>query len=125
MIDHVSIGVQDIARSKRFYDAALGPLGYKCRSNGDDSAGYGADSSAFWLLATPSTVPADPKNGLHICFAAPNRTAVEKFHAAALKAGGSDNGKPGLRPEYDADYFAAFVVDPDGYRIEAYTTSAR
>ena len=65
-------------------------------------------------------MPADNKSGLHFCFTAPTRTSVDAFHAAALEAGGRDNGQPGVRAEYDPDYYAAFVVDPDGYRLEAY-----
>jgi catechol 2,3-dioxygenase-like lactoylglutathione lyase family enzyme len=123
MIAHVSIGVRDIARSKRFYDAALAPLGYRCVRAARTflGYGYGKDSIAFWVSASESPVPSDPNSGMHFCFNAPDHVAVEAFHAAALQAGGKDNGKPGLRPEYSADYYAAFVVDPDGYRIEAYS----
>ena len=85
-----------------------------------DSLGYGRDGIAFWLLASARSVPADDKSGLHFCFSAPTRASVDAFHAAALEAGGSDNSKPGVRAEYDPDYYAAFVVDPDGYRLEAY-----
>jgi len=123
MIDHVSIGVRDIAKAKTFYDAALEPLGYLCLSPGDSSLGYGKDAAQFWVLATESPVPADPKSGLHFCFAAPTHESVGAFHEAALAAGGGDNGKPGLREEYGPNYFAAFVIDPDGYRIEAYCSS--
>ncbi len=124
MIDHVSIGTRDIARSRRFYDAALQPLGYTCLSAGADSLGYGAGSPAFWILSTERPVPPDDKSGLHVCFTAPTRAAVDAFHKASLKTGGRDNGKPGLRPDYSETYYAAFVVDPDGYRIEAYCDSA-
>jgi len=120
MIDHVSIGVRDILRSKRFYDAALAPLGYKCLSEGAGSLGYGRDAVALWIGAAERPVPPDDKSNLHFCFAAPTRPGVDAFHAAALRAGGRDNGAPGLRADYGADYYAAFVVDPDGYRIEAY-----
>jgi catechol 2,3-dioxygenase-like lactoylglutathione lyase family enzyme len=120
MINHVSIGVRDVARSKRFYDAALKPLGYTCRSEGEGSLGYGADNVALWILQSSRPVPADKDSGLHFCFDAPSRKSVDAFHAAALAAGGSDNGKPGVRADYDANYYAAFVVDPDGYRLEAY-----
>ena len=120
MINHVSIGVRDIARTKRFYDAALKPLGYTCLSHDASSLGYGGDAVALWIGAAERPVPADDKSNLHFCFTAPTRKSVDAFHAAALKAGGSDNGKPGLRADYGADYYAAFVVDPDGYRIEAY-----
>jgi catechol 2,3-dioxygenase-like lactoylglutathione lyase family enzyme len=119
MINHISIGVHDIAKSKRFYDAALKPLGYKCLSESSGSLGYGLDV-ALWIGATERPVPADDKSGLHICFDASSRKGVDGFHAAALRAGGRDNGKPGLRADYGPDYYAAFVVDPDGYRIEAY-----
>lgn len=120
MIDHVSIGARDIARSRRFYDAALRPLGYTCLSAGEDSLGYGASAAGLWISATAHPAPADKRSGLHFCFAAPNRAAVDAFHAAALDAGGSDNGVPGPRPDYGDTYYAAFVIDPDGYRIEAY-----
>jgi catechol 2,3-dioxygenase-like lactoylglutathione lyase family enzyme len=119
MLDHVSIGVRDIGKSKAFYDAALAPLGYRRLSDGDDSLGYGKDAVAVWLSVTDSPVRDDPKSGLHFAFVAPDREAVLRFHAAALAAGGRDNGKPGLRPDYGEGYYAAYVVDPDGYRLEA------
>jgi catechol 2,3-dioxygenase-like lactoylglutathione lyase family enzyme len=75
---------------------------------------------AFWIGATEHPVPADPRSGLHFCFHVPTRSAVDAFHAAALKHGGRDNGKLGVRADYDPNYHAAFVVDPEGYRIEAY-----
>ncbi len=120
MLNHISIGIRDIARSKRFYDAALEPLGYKCLSESEGSLGYGAGSVALWIGAAEHPVPADEKSGLHVCFDAPTRKSVAAFHAAALKAGGRDNGQPGLRTDYGPNYYAAFVVDPDGYRLEAY-----
>lgn len=124
MLNHVSIGVREIARAKRFYDAVLTPLGYRCLSEGGGSLGYGKDGVALWLLPAERPVAADEKSGLHFCFAAPTRQSVDAFHAAALATGGRDNGGPGLRPEYDATYYAAFVSDPDGYRIEAYCGAA-
>lgn len=124
MIDHVSIGVRDLARTKRFYDAALAPLGYKCLSEGADSLGYGAEAVAFWISVADHSVPPDPKSGLHFCFSAPSRQSVRAFHAAALAAGGGDNGKPGPRADYGANYYAAFAIDPDGYRLEAYCGAA-
>ena len=120
MINHLSIGVRDVARTKRFYDAALKPLGYSCLSQGEGSLGYGRDAVALWIGAAERPVPADDKSGLHICLDAPTRRSVDAFHKAALGAGGRDNGAPGLRADYGDDYYAAFVVDPDGYRIEAY-----
>lgn len=120
MIDHVSIGVRDVAKSKAFYDAALGPLGYSCLSTAEASLGYGREAIALWIGASANPVPADPQSGLHFCFSAPTRRSVDAFHKGALGAGGRDNGTPGLRADYGANYYAAFVIDPDGYRIEAY-----
>jgi catechol 2,3-dioxygenase-like lactoylglutathione lyase family enzyme len=120
MIDHISIGVSNIPASRRFYDATLNPLGYKCLSEGESTLGYGKDSVVLWVNVAERPVPADPKSGLHFCFSAPTRKSVDSFHAGALKSGGTDNGAPGVRADYDANYYAAFVVDPDGYRIEAY-----
>jgi catechol 2,3-dioxygenase-like lactoylglutathione lyase family enzyme len=120
IIAHVSIGARDIAKARRFYDAALKPLGYTCLSSGEGSLGYGAKAADYWINRTEHPVPADDRPGLHICFSAPDRDAVDAFHKAALKAGGKDNGKPGLRDAYGPNYYAAFVVDPEGYRIEAW-----
>jgi catechol 2,3-dioxygenase-like lactoylglutathione lyase family enzyme len=120
MIHHVSIGVQDIPAIKRFYDAALAPLGYQCLSESPGSLGYGKEAVAFWISVTARPVPADEQSGLHFCLVAPSRKSVDAFHAAAIAAGGRDNGGPGLRADYGDGYYAAFVVDPDGYRIEAY-----
>jgi catechol 2,3-dioxygenase-like lactoylglutathione lyase family enzyme len=120
MINHVSIGVRDIAAAKRFYDAAFAPLGYTCLSESADMLGYGKDSAVFWIGRAQHPVPADIESGLHFCLDAPSRAGVDAFHAAALKAGGRDNGKPGARPDYGDNYYAAFVIDPDGYRLEAY-----
>ena len=120
MIDHVSIGVRDVATTKRFYDAALKPLGYQCLSEGNDSLGYGRGTVAFWISAAAHPVPPDMPSGLHFCFTAPTAKSVDAFHAAALATGGQDNGMPGLRADYGPGYYAAFVIDPDGYRIEAH-----
>jgi catechol 2,3-dioxygenase-like lactoylglutathione lyase family enzyme len=122
MIAHVSIGVRDVERSKRFYDAVLEPLGYKCirAARTLTGYGYGRDSIALWVVSAEHPVPADEKSGLHFCFRGPTAEAVAAFHAAALRSGGHENGAPGLRPEYGPNYYAAFIIDPDGYRIEAY-----
>lgn len=120
MFDHVSIGVADIARTRKFYDAALKPLGYTLLSDGESSLGYGDKGVALWISKTATPVKADANSGLHFCFVAKDRKAVDAFHAAALKAGGKDNGKPGVRADYSPNYYAAFAVDPDGYRVEAY-----
>lgn len=120
MIDHISIGVRNVAASKRFYDAALQPLGYQCLSDSPGSLGYGAKAPALWVNASDKPVAPDMRSGLHFCFAAASRNAVDGFHASGLAAGGRDNGLPGLRADYGAGYYAAFLIDPDGYRIEAY-----
>ena len=120
MLDHVSIGVRDIARTKAFYDAALAPLGFTCLSSGETSLGYGAENVRFWIGQTNRPVPADRDSGLHFCFSAASRAAVDAFHRAAMATGGTENGAPGLRADYGPDYYAAFVIDPDGYRLEAY-----
>jgi len=120
MLNHVSIGVRDIARARKFYDAVFKPLGYARLSTGASSLGYGKKGVVYWISQTDSPVVKDPASGLHFCFDAPDRGSVDKFHRAALKAGGSDNGGPGLRADYGKNYYAAFAVDPDGYRIEAY-----
>jgi len=124
MIDHISIGVRDVAAAKAFYDAVLGAIGYACLSASAGSLGYGREHAAFWVNASASPVTPDPDSGLHFCFAAPTRASVDAFHRAALGHGGHDNGKPGLRSDYGSNYYAAFVVDPDGYRIEAYCAKA-
>ena len=120
MINHISIGVQDISAARRFYDAALKPLGYRCLSESAGSLGYGDKAAVFWIYTAKRPVPADDQSGLHFCLDAPSRKSVDSFHAAALSSGGRDNGAPGLRADYGDGYYAAFVVDPDGYRIEAY-----
>jgi catechol 2,3-dioxygenase-like lactoylglutathione lyase family enzyme len=124
MLDHVSIGVRDIAAARKFYDAVLQPLGCSCLYEYEGGAGYGAAQPQFWLNASASPVPPDDPSGLHFSFVAPTRAAVDAFHAAALKSGGRDNGKPGPRPDYGPKYYAAFVYDRDGYRIEAHTEAS-
>jgi len=123
MFDHVSIGVADVPRSKRFYDEALKSLGYACLSEAEDSLGYGREAVRLWIGRSPRPVAPEPASGLHFCFAAATRESVDRFHAAALAAGGKDNGKPGLRASYGDSYYAAFVIDPDGYRLEAFCGS--
>lgn len=117
MINHVSIGVRDLGKSGRFYDAALAPLGYQRLFDSAEALGYG---SGLWVMRVERPVPADETSGLHLCFDAASRADVDRFHAAAVKSGGRDNGKPGLRKDYGENYYAAFVIDPDGYRLEAY-----
>ena len=121
MLDHVSLGVSDLARSRRFYDAALRPLGLvrivNFEGRGSD---YGAAPGSLGVEFTITVERvAAPSLGMHLCFRAPSREAVRDFHRLALAAGGRDDGAPGLRPQYHASYYGAFVLDPDGHRIEA------
>jgi catechol 2,3-dioxygenase-like lactoylglutathione lyase family enzyme len=120
MLDHVSIGVRDLAVAKRFYDAVLQPLGYTRLSDGAESLGYGGSEVSLWISTVDRPVPPDERSGLHFCFAAGSREGVDAFHARAVRMGGRDNGAPGVRADYGPGYYAAFVVDPDGYRIEAH-----
>ena len=116
MYDHIGLKVKDLAASLRFYQAALAPLGHVVSSQDASSAGIGPpDQPALWLLHTPDVAAA----GTHVAFRAPGRAAVAGFHAAGLKSGGQDNGTPGLRTDYSPDYFAAFLIDPDGNNVEA------
>ena len=121
MLDHISIGVRDIKRARSFYDAALKPLGYACVSDYGTTLGYGAQQAALWVGEAKKPVPADPESGLHICFAAPTRASVDAFHAAAVAAGAVSESAPSLRPHDRVRYYAAFIVDVDGNRIEAVT----
>ncbi|HYD66580.1 VOC family protein [Azospirillum sp.] len=118
MIDHISLPVSDIARARAFYDAVLATVGYKRMMDFGHTAGYGEDHAHFWIGA-PEDGGACAPAGVHVAFRAPTREAVDAFHAAALAAGGADNGAPGLRPRYHPFYYAGFVIDPDGNRIEA------
>jgi catechol 2,3-dioxygenase-like lactoylglutathione lyase family enzyme len=120
MFDHISIGVRHLPTARRFYDAALPALGYPMRPGDATECSYGGADCVFILAATEHPVPAHPQSQLHFCFKAPTRGAVDAFHAAALANGGQDHGAPGLRPAYGENYYAAFAIDPDGYRIEAY-----
>src|SRR5882724_11416498 len=121
MLDHVSLGVKDLTRSRAFYDAALRPLGVvrivDFQGRGSD---YGSMPGTLGVEFTITVEEGDRLTaaGMHLCFRAPDRKAVEAFHAAANSTGGRSDGAPGVRPEYHADYFAAFVLDPDGHRIE-------
>jgi catechol 2,3-dioxygenase-like lactoylglutathione lyase family enzyme len=119
IIDHVGLKVADFSLSRDFYTATLGALGIKLLADfeydGVKSAGYGADHPSFWL----GTGKAIRGGDTHVAFVAESRAAVEAFYTVALAAGGRDNGPPGLRPHYSPDYYAAFVLDPDGNNIEA------
>jgi catechol 2,3-dioxygenase-like lactoylglutathione lyase family enzyme len=130
MLHHISIGAQEIDRAVRFYDATLAPLGYvrvwsDLRPGETEQAvGYGPIGSGDKLAVKQVAQPIAYMPGFHIAFSAPNRAAVIAFYSAALATGGTDNGQPGLRPDYGSNYFAAFVVDPEGYRLEAVCKAA-
>jgi catechol 2,3-dioxygenase-like lactoylglutathione lyase family enzyme len=121
MIDHVTVRVRDLARSKAFYSAALAPLGYRlgheATYDGVAMIGFVGPEKRFdtWFVADA----AHPSGPTHLCWRAADRASVAAFHAAALAAGGKDNGAPGLRPHYHEHYYGAFVFDPDGNNVEA------
>jgi len=122
MIDHISLAVRDLKGAEAFYTALLKPLGMaKLREWPDAAIGFGKKYPEFWInkRAAMDRVAAD--SGVHICLRAPDSAAVDAFHAAALAAGGASDGAPGLRKEYHGGYYAAFVKDADGNRIEAVT----
>jgi catechol 2,3-dioxygenase-like lactoylglutathione lyase family enzyme len=116
MYDHIGLRVKDLKAAARFYGAVLAPLGFVAGSSGDGYAGFGPkDAPALWLHATKGATG----SGAHVCFSAASRAAVDAVHAAGLKAGGKDNGKPGPRPDYGPKYYAAFLIDLDGSNVEA------
>ena len=118
-LDHLSIAVADLARAAAFYDAVLGPLGIKRVKDVPGAVGFGTDRPFFWLHPRQRKGAVRPGIGLHICFGAKDRAAVDAFHRAALALGAADNGAPGLRAAYHPQYYGAFVIDPDGCKIEA------
>ena len=124
MLDHVSVTVSDLARAAPFWDAVMGALGVPCVARRERQLGYGTrnrpgDDGHSYLSVYASTGPALVADNRHWCFRAPSRPAVDAFHAAGLAAGGRCDGPPGLRAEYHPSYYAAFLLDPDGNRVEA------
>jgi catechol 2,3-dioxygenase-like lactoylglutathione lyase family enzyme len=120
MLGHLSFGVTDLARAIAFYDAALAPLGYIRVWKTDNAAGYGVPGGNDKLALKSQAIPVvPPGSGFHLALVAQSRTAVDRFHAAALEFGGTDEGVPGPRPHYGSSYYAAFVRDPDGHKLEA------
>lgn len=123
MLDHVGFAVADVARSRAFYDAALRPLGLSVQmeatpdqtESGGTAIGYGKDGHAFFWIGDNERVG----QGTHVAFTVEDRATVDAFHAAGLAAGGTDHGAPGVRAHYHPDYYAAFLLDPDGANIEA------
>jgi catechol 2,3-dioxygenase-like lactoylglutathione lyase family enzyme len=121
MIDHVSIAVRDLAGCCRFYDAALAPLGFRRMIVRPTTIGFGKKYPEFWLNERRAMTAVDVESGAHVALRAPDTNAVDAFYSAALQANGTSDGAPGPRPEYSVGYYAAFVRDPEGNRIEAVT----
>jgi catechol 2,3-dioxygenase-like lactoylglutathione lyase family enzyme len=121
MIDHISVGVIDLERSARFYDLVLTPLGISRLVTRPATVGFGKSYPEFWINVRAGMSPVARESGSHICLRAKSAAEVDAFHAAALIAGGSSDGAPGLRPHDRVRYYAAFIRDPDGNRIEAVT----
>jgi catechol 2,3-dioxygenase-like lactoylglutathione lyase family enzyme len=116
VLDHVTIGVSDIERSKAFYVEARNAIRIRrLYAEGETFAGYGIEKKAFFWIGLKDTAI----TGVHVAFTVTDRAAVDRFHATALTAGGHDNGMPGLRPHYHRNYYGAFILDPDGHNIEA------
>jgi catechol 2,3-dioxygenase-like lactoylglutathione lyase family enzyme len=119
VIDHVSLAVADLARSDAFYEKVLGPLGLARLVAREATIGFGKRYPEFWLNARPGLVPQLETTGTHVCLRAPSEEAVRAFHALALASGGKDAGLPGPRQAAFTTYFGAFILDPDGNKIEA------
>ena len=123
-LDHIGINVTDYARSKTCYEKALAPLGITLVMEYGKAAGFGRNKKPdFWVGEGATSFQKSEQlvhiTPVHVCFTAKSRADVDAFHAAAIAAGGRDNGKPGLRPEYHENYYGAFVLDPDGHNVEA------
>jgi len=124
MIDHISVGVSDLDRSARFYEATLAALGLTRVVTRPRTVGFGKSYPEFWINLREGMPRVAPESGVHICLRARTTAEIDAFHAAALSAGGASDGAPGLRPHDRVRYYAAFVLDPDGNRIEAVTFPA-
>jgi catechol 2,3-dioxygenase-like lactoylglutathione lyase family enzyme len=121
MIDHISVGVSDIDRSARFYELVLAPLGLSRLVTRPGMVGFGKTYPEFWINLRAGMPQVAPESGCHICLRAKSTGEVDAFHASALNAGGSSDGAPGLRPHDRVRYYAAFIRDSDGNRVEAVT----
>jgi catechol 2,3-dioxygenase-like lactoylglutathione lyase family enzyme len=121
MIDHISVGVSNLDRAARFYETALATLGLSRLVSRPATIGFGKSYPEFWINLRPGMTQVAPESGAHVCFRARTTEEIDAFHAAALSAGARSDGAPGLRPHDRVRYYAAFVLDPDGNRIEAVT----
>jgi catechol 2,3-dioxygenase-like lactoylglutathione lyase family enzyme len=121
MIDHVSVGVADLDRAARFYEVTLAALGFSQLVRRPATIGFGKTYPEFWINLRADMARVPHQSGTHICLRARTTDEVDAFHAAALAAGGASDGAPGLRPHDRVKYYAAFVIDPDGNRIESVT----
>jgi catechol 2,3-dioxygenase-like lactoylglutathione lyase family enzyme len=121
MIDHVSVAVRDLAAATRFYETVLAALGFSKLESRPVTVGFGKAYPEFWINLRDGMAPIPAGAGAHICFRARSTAMIDAFHAAALAAGGADDGPPALRPQHGDGYYAAFIRDPDGNRIEAVT----
>jgi catechol 2,3-dioxygenase-like lactoylglutathione lyase family enzyme len=121
MIDHVSVAVRDLQASARFYEAVLGALGFAKLEERPATIAFGKSYSEFWINLRDAMRPLAAESGAHVCFRARSTEMIDAFHAAALAAGGTSDGAPGLRPQHGEGYYAAYIRDLDGNRIEAVT----
>ena len=119
MIDHFNLPVSDLARSRRFYELILNPLGFRSLMQDGNAVGFGTETWRFGIVAAVAPFPC-----LHLAFTASSRPMVDRFFEVAMSLGAQSNGPPGVRVQYDPDYYAAFVLDPDGHNIEAVCRSA-
>jgi catechol 2,3-dioxygenase-like lactoylglutathione lyase family enzyme len=124
MIDHISLSVADLERAARFYEPVLASLGLSRLVTRPATVGFGKSYPEFWINLRAGMAKVAPESGIHICLRARTTAEVDAFHAAALAAGGTSDGPPGLRPHERVKYYAAFVLDPDGNRVEAVTFPA-
>lgn len=124
MLHHISLGTADLERAKAFYDPVMRQLGLLCTLEVEEAVGYGAGITVFSINRPANNKPASVGNGTHVAFEVEKRAAVDAFFRKAVEHGGTPDGAPGLRPEYDQHYYAAFVLDPDGNKIEALTFAA-
>jgi catechol 2,3-dioxygenase-like lactoylglutathione lyase family enzyme len=125
VIHHVSLGTRDAVRAKTFYDPLMALIGFRVLKASAKAVHYGCSDIQFSLETPTDGEPMSAGNGVHVAFQAPDRETVRQFHALAIERGGKDEGAPGIRTDYNAHYYAAFVRDPAGNKIEAVTLTAR